>query len=280
MLNIISLGVGVQSTALYLQSSLGFFPRADYAIFSDTGKEKKQTLVLLSELIQWSKKNNGIKIIHATERNLFYDLLKNKIAHGSSFQTIPSFTKNNDGSVGMLKRQCTLHYKIRPVDSVIRSIHGLKPYARMPFTRVWKGISLDEMSRMSIPQEAWKISAFPFVGYEIPYNSNPQNLVWAKKMSRTDLLKWYSENGFDVPVKSSCVFCPYQSNKSWRDLKQNFPSDFADAVLVDEAIRNSTAKGISNPTFLHKSLTPLSEIDFLTSQIDMFEDECLDGCHT
>lgn len=280
MLEIISLGVGVQSTALYLKSCMGELPRADYAIFSDTGKEKQQTLILLSELMKWSVKNNGIPIIHATDRNLFKDLLAVTLHDKSSFQTIPSFTKNEDGSIGMLKRQCTLHYKIRPVDSVIRSIYGLKPYARLPQTRVWKGISLDEISRMSIPQEAWKISAYPFTGYEVHYNSHAQKLVWAQLNTRTQLLSWYKSIGFQVPEKSSCVFCPYQSNDSWLNLKTNFPSDFADAVKVDEAIRNSTSKGIQQPTFLHKSITPLSEIDFTSSQINMFEDDCLDGCHT
>lgn len=43
-LKIISLGLGVQSTALYYMSSMGELPRCNYAIFVDTGKEKKKTI--------------------------------------------------------------------------------------------------------------------------------------------------------------------------------------------------------------------------------------------
>jgi len=39
-MKVISLGLGVQSTALYYMSSMGELPRADYAIFADTGGEK------------------------------------------------------------------------------------------------------------------------------------------------------------------------------------------------------------------------------------------------
>ena len=34
-MKIISLGLGIQSTAMYLMSSLGLINRADYAIFAD-----------------------------------------------------------------------------------------------------------------------------------------------------------------------------------------------------------------------------------------------------
>ena len=39
-LKVISLGVGIQSTAVYLMSSIGYkIPRADVAIFADPGAE-------------------------------------------------------------------------------------------------------------------------------------------------------------------------------------------------------------------------------------------------
>jgi hypothetical protein len=40
MTNVLSLGMGVQSTAIYLMSSLGELPRLDFAVFADTGREK------------------------------------------------------------------------------------------------------------------------------------------------------------------------------------------------------------------------------------------------
>ena len=45
-MRIISLGLGVQSTAMYLMSSLGYIDRADYAIFADPGAELPDTCLL------------------------------------------------------------------------------------------------------------------------------------------------------------------------------------------------------------------------------------------
>ena len=42
-MKIISLGLGIQSTAMYLMSSLNYIDRADYAIFADPGAELPDT---------------------------------------------------------------------------------------------------------------------------------------------------------------------------------------------------------------------------------------------
>ncbi len=62
-LKIISLGMGVQSTALYLMSSLGYIERADYAIYADLKSEKPTTEKLVEYLLDWQKHNNGIEIL-------------------------------------------------------------------------------------------------------------------------------------------------------------------------------------------------------------------------
>ena len=63
-LKIISLGMGVQSTAVYLMSSMEYkLPRADYAVFADPQAEHPKTYEMLDWLLEWQKKNNGIEII-------------------------------------------------------------------------------------------------------------------------------------------------------------------------------------------------------------------------
>ena len=65
-LKIISLGLGVQSTAMYMMSSLGYIPRADHAIFADPGAELPMTYEILEVLRDWASLNNGIPI-HVNE---------------------------------------------------------------------------------------------------------------------------------------------------------------------------------------------------------------------
>lgn len=275
--NVISLGLGVQSTALYYMSSMGELPRADFAVFADPGKEKKSTIAYLKYLKNWSRENNGIPIIINRKKNLYRDLLKSENSTGQRFSSIPSFTLNKDGSTGMLRRQCTGEYKIEAVNTAIRErlkTKSLKGYKII----VWKGITTDEIDRMSVPDADWRFHYYPFCGYTVSKQGATKDENPALR-SRVDLMLWYQKNGLPVPSKSSCVFCPYQSDAAWYDLKINNPSDFRAAVKVDRAIRDSSQKGITQKAFLHRSCVPLEEIEFRPGLPDLWAGDCLDNCH-
>jgi len=277
-MHIISLGLGVQSTALYYQSSSskGELPRADYAIFVDLGREKKATYDYLQYLLSWQQANNGIPII-VRRKDLYTDLLNTSNSRRQDFLPIPAYTKGENGSTGMLRRQCTGEYKVQEVNNAIRDLYNLEPGQRRPLTSVWLGITLDELERMNKPQEAWRISVYPFTGFA--FNRKTWTKInWSNPMNRVDVLAWYGQNGLPVPPKSACVFCPYQSGASWAQMKREAPDDFAAAVKVDHTIRDSTKKGINNPCYLHKSLQPLDKVKFDDSS-DLWEGECSGNCH-
>lgn len=262
--SVLSLGMGVQSTALYLMSAMGELPRIDYAVFSDTGREMTGTMKYLEWLLKWRDQNNGPEIIVKREKNLFTDLLSVKNSTEGRLASIPAFTASDNGPEGILRRQCTNEYKIQIVDKAIRDVYGLKKHQRNIKTTIWKGISADEADRMSIPESAWKTFIYPFVGYGIPGVGKwfKLNKDLQRTMNRNDIKSWYKKNGLPVPPKSSCVFCPYHSDFTWQDMKINQPEDFEDAVRVDKAIRNSSKRGIKQPVYLHRSLKPLDEVSF------------------
>jgi len=68
-MKIISLGLGLQSTMIYLASSIGEMERADFAIFADPGAEKAETYRYLEWLKDWARKNNGIPLIPSKRKN-------------------------------------------------------------------------------------------------------------------------------------------------------------------------------------------------------------------
>ena len=249
-MKVISLGLGIQSTAVYLMSSLGYLERVDHAVFADPGAEHPDTYKLLEYILEWQKRNKGIPI-HVVKKSLYDDLLSQKNSTGQKFASIPSFTGNN---TGMLRRQCTGEYKIQPVMKKIRELHGLKPRQRMPMTQVWLGISLDEIQRC-------KTSMLPRVEYYYP--------LVEERMTRGDCMRFLEERGFNNVPKSSCVFCPYHSDRNWKDLQYNYPEEFKKVVKVDEAIRNSSKKGADEPIYLHRSCKPLKDIEFADQQ-EMF----------
>ena len=115
--------------------------------------------------------------------------------------------------------------------------------------RQWIGISTDEFNRMKESRDAYIENVFPLIKL---------------KMSRQDCLDWMKNNGYPLPRKSACIFCPYHDNKTWKDMKENQPEDFALAVQVDEDLRN--AESLKYPfdenLYLHRSLKPLKDVDF------------------
>jgi hypothetical protein len=247
MMKVISLGLGVQSTAMYLMSSLGQMERADHAVFADPGAEHPDTYQLLQSILKWKTLNDGIPI-HVVKKSLYNDLLSQKNSTGQRFASIPAFSGNK---TGMLRRQCTKEYKIDPVIKKIRDLHGLKPNKHMPKTQVWLGISMDEIQRM-------KISQLPRVDYHYPLIEN--------RMSRGDCIRLFEELEFPVPPKSSCVFCPYHSDKNWKELKEVYPESWDLAIEVDESIRDMSQRGMKEPIFIHRSCAPLEDVEFADQQ--------------
>ena len=254
-LKIISLGVGVQSTALYLMSNIGHkVPRADYAIFADPGAESIETYKTLKWLKKWCKENNGIPILVNKERSIYRDIM----GQVNTDKTIPSMPLYiNTG--GMARRQCTGRYIIEPVIKTTRILHNLKPRQRMLPTEMWLGITTDEIERMKESIQYNVKYFYPLIYYQ---------------MSRNDCIDFFKNNNFPVPVKSGCVFCPYTSNKNWLKLKNNNKRDFKMAVKADKALRNipDKIKGWEGKKmYVHNSCVPLDEIDFGDEQLEMFE---------
>ena len=257
-LKIISLGLGVQSTAVYLMSSIGHkLPRADYAVFADPGAEHKKTYEILEWLKVWESKNNGIPIIINDDRNLYEDIMT-KYKQGERVASIPARSKNNEG---LIMRQCTSEYKIQPVIKSTRELHGLKPRKRMKPTEIWLGISTDEIQRMK-ESTLYNVNYF----YPLIYHS----------MSRSDCMDFFKKNNFPIPVKSSCVFCPFHSDKFWLDIKRENSSAWKMSVEVDKTIRNHPR--LKEKLYWHKSCVPLDEVELSEDQLDLFIEECEGYC--
>ena len=69
---------------------------------------------------------------------------------------------------------------------------------------------------------------------------------------------------YTVP-KSSCMFCPFKTNQSWKHPKQTDPAGWDRAVEIDAALRdkNSVAtRCFRQELYVHRSCTPPPLIDF------------------
>ena len=257
-MQVISLGGGVQSVTLTLMSIQGEIePQADLAVFADTGWEQDHTYKYMDWLVKYAAAMD-FPVHRVGEKNIKDDSLDT-----NADDNIPFFTTTKRGK-GQLRRQCTNHYKITPIQRFLRTEFGMQKRIQ------WIGISLDEISRA-------KPSRVKYVEHRFP--------LLEKRLYRSNCINWLKKNGFPIPGKSACVCCPYRRNGAWATMKAKSPDEFQTACGFDEKIRDlhlHKSKRKDFPLYLHESLQPLSEVQFENpDQLSLFEvesEECEGGC--
>lgn len=323
----LSLGAGVQSTALLLMSIDGHLPPLEHAIFADTGWEPGQVYEHLGRL-STEMADAGITLHRVSAGNIRSDALD--LHH--RFASMPLFVKGdpwtcddcegtgeipdpmwklgddpgdelaecprcrgNGGSdgKGMVRRQCTSEYKLKPIKAKARELLGASLREVNGETRVgrvggrpgeiyaenWVGISTDEIGRQR-PSD-------------VQYLKRVDPLIDILNISRADCIAYLTDRWpFPVP-RSACVGCPFHSNKEWRDMRDNRPDEWQNAIEFDHAIRKGNAsRGLARGTellgeaFLHADRVPLemADIDRLQrgeadpAQASLFGDDAL-GCN-
>ena len=260
-LRVLSLGAGVQSSTLALMIHKGEIPMVDCAIFADTQAEPPKVY----EWLKFIKKTVSYPVHIVTWRNLEKDVLDASQGEYQAF-TIPFYTKNKEtGQKGMLMRQCTADYKIKPVTKKVRELLGYKKGERVDLKEVkvemLLGISTDELRRMRMNR--------------LRYIDNQYPLINDFGMSRQDCIAWMKDNGYPMPAKSACYFCPFHSQSTWKEIKENDPELFQKAVEMDKKIRDQEKYKIKNKfkddLYLHRSCEPLDKALEDDGQLDMFD---------
>lgn len=244
-IHIISLGAGVQSSAMALMACHGVIkPMPQCAIFADTGDEPREVYLWLKELcrmltfqVVWLKMPS----------------LSDSLVNSNGHSQIPSWIKNTKGGPSLGKRQCTKYFKILPVRHEIRS-----RYPGQDVT-LWHGISTDEATRAKDSDRQWLTHRFPLLEH---------------RLSRHDCRKYLeSKTSWQVP-KSACVHCPYRSGPQWRRSLED-PYELGIIRKVESVL-------LPRGEFLSDQLKPIEQCDFSTEeergQINLFENECEGMC--
>ncbi|WP_116051900.1 hypothetical protein [Amycolatopsis palatopharyngis] len=276
-MTVLSLGAGVQSSTIALMACDGTLPKPDAAIFADTGWEPRQVYAHLDRLAV-ELGQAGIPLHRVSNGNLRADAIDP--AH--RYASVPYFVRNPDGSAGMGRRQCTSEYKLVPIKRKIRELLGATApaFRRVPKGRVaeqWIGFSTDEIHRVSDKLDVLYLT--------------PRYPLLDLGMSRKDCQRWLERRGWGDTAKSACIGCPFHGNRQWRELRDNSPEEWADAVEFDREIRKGGSRGmpLNGEAFLHSSRIPLdiAPIDKVTrgewrdrqgDLLDLIEDGDPDGC--
>jgi len=284
VIRVISLGAGVQSSALLLMALEGRFgDRPDYAVFADTQWEPKATYQWLLKLcgVEYEQvpdsKSPRFRTIPGLYRGGAARFPTHVVTNGSvrdsalraavggeergdgRFTTMPVYLRNPDGSAGMGRRQCTDEFNLAPLRRFFRELGA----THLDPVESWIGISTDEAHRMKPSLVRYAVNRYPLL---------------ERGLSREDCANYLLDRMGEVAPKSSCVGCPFKSDPSWARLRTESPEEFADAVDVDRRIRH--ARDLRAEQYLHRSLIPLGDIaEFRHErQARMFFDEFGNEC--
>lgn len=272
-LTVLSLGAGVQSSAVALMAEDGEIEKPDAAVFADTQSEPAKVYRWLDYL----RPLLSFPVFVVTAGNLGADFLKalrGKQSTGARCSQPPFYVKAKEdrNGGGMLWRQCTKTYKL---EVIRRKTRELMKSAGASKIRQLVGISVDEASRMRDSNVGYIENVYPLCD---------------SRISRQTCLKWLDEKGHPEPPKSACYFCPYISNCRWKQIKKEDPCEFDRACNYDDAIRQAQTESngptgrvsIEGRLFLHRSFTPLREAvqndsDIGQGELD-FHQECEGLC--
>lgn len=268
---VLSWGVGTQSTALAAMSAVGAFdlPKLDVVITADTGWERQATYTARRFYEKWLAER-GCRVEVVSAGNIRQEGSEEHIH-------IPFFTETG----APLRRQCTRHFKIRPIRRRVRELLGYPastpPHPPAGAVEQWLGISLDEYQRMKSSRVAFVKHRFPLVEL---------------RLTRQDCIDWLEAQGLPVPIKSACVGCPFRVASEWVTMQQDSPAEWQDAVSFDgENPLAARAGSSADRLYLWRGSLPLTQVNWETEvqkeqqqesqwiQIPMFI-ECDSGyCH-
>lgn len=258
----LSLGAGVQSSTLAILMARGDIEPCDHAIFADTGGEPQVVYDYLDYLIDLLP--FPVHVVSAPGGAL-HDQVLDALKDPKNRCSNPPFMVRNkeSGKAARLWRKCTLDHKILPIRRKLREL-------KAPRQKVLQaiGISTDEAHRAKPSQVKYIKNIFPLI-----------DLGW----SRFHCLEFLRDNGYRLPPKSACWFCPYMDNKRLRSMRDGMPNEWQKLVAFDHKIRELQKKTlnaarITGEIFIHRDCKPIDEVNLGLEQIDLFGEECEGMC--
>ena len=259
-MNIISLGGGVQSSALVVLTTQGKIDDpATHAVFADTGGEMPETLEWVARLADWSRANGGPEVV--TTRRQGPGLLDYHYSDERERDVTPLCVRAMP-SGGLWKRDCTIRWKIKPIERWLRDQNGSASIVQL-------GISYDEIHRMKPSKTKWVTNRFPLIELEF---------------TREECRRVFIGAGLSIPPKSACWFCPLRNVGYWEWMAGSDPERLEQAGQLEDKINEWNAEAGKEPTYLTSRLKPLRQA-FPPGQLPLWPDygkvdECGGYCFT
>jgi len=246
VLEYISYGGGVQSTAMVLMAIDGKIKKPDLVVFADTGSEMPLTYETVERIAVICEENNLPFFITAA-------------SSGSTQGYKLHEWYMNRGTLPMVGvRFCTSKFKIDPVRAFVKTkVDQTKP---KPWMNAWLGITSDEKRRATgISHVKYQIISYPLL-----------------EISRTECKQYIKKNYPQLNVaKSGCFCCPYARKSHWINLKKNHQNLFDTALEMEEIAKKG---GVTRGLFGKSTIDVFNYSHQLTDFGFIINDEGDEGC--
>jgi hypothetical protein len=253
-LTVLSYSAGVQSEALFYMVYFGDIPEPPNLVVmrSNPGMENSLSEGHAREVKRLCGER-GWTYCEPVGGNLYTDLLdvqNRKRIDNPPYWVLKGRDENGKLLIGKLIQGCTQYYKVAPMDREVRRLFR-KRYGRgkksPPKNSVekWIGFAADEAHRISLSRTRYAYFRHPLVELG---------------MNKTDVVRYYRQIAKPIPPRSVCNACFANGLQTLREMYMNRPHDWAQAVAVDEAVRDMSSVGVKYSVFVSPTCIPLTQL--------------------
>jgi hypothetical protein len=264
LLTVLSFSGGKQSSAILWMVLLGKIQidKNNFLVLNaDPGMENSFTYKYV-EMMKGKCLDAGIEFVTVDGPNLYEDMINLKNTDKTRFDTPPYWTLSSTGSVGRLMQGCTQIYKIAPMDRELRRQlkcrYGISDKSKRLGNEIvekWIGFSYSELERIKPPKQKYIRFSYPLIDL---------------KMSNKDVIQFFVDNNLSLPPRSVCNACFANGLDTFREMYQNRPRDWNQAINVDKSVRDWSQIGVRDRVFVSNTciaLEDLSQKDFDITKI-------------
>lgn len=271
-LTVLNFSAGKQSSAILWMVLMGKIPIPENFIVlrADPGMENSKTYQYAA-LMESECSKAGIELFTAPGPNLYEDLVNLSSTDKTRIDNPPYWTKDEKGKVGRLRQKCTKAYKITPMDRFIRQVledrFGISKRTKRLGEGVvekWIGFTLDEAHRIKPPSRKYIRFRYPLIDLEL---------------SRDDTLAFYHDHDLPVPPRSVCNACFANGLDTLKEMFENRPEDWKQAVEVDKSVRDLSQIGIHDEIYVSHTAESLEDLaaNGFTEGVDKDDWSCDSG---
>jgi hypothetical protein len=225
-INVLNYGGGRQTFAMCILVATGKLPRPDKVLIADTGREAQSTWDYLDQHTKPLLSRVGLEVEIAPHSLATVDLY----GHNGDL-LLPVYT-----ATGKFQTYCSNEWKGAVMDRYLRSVGITEAYK-------WIGFAIDESSRIKPDKAKCWTKTYPLIDM---------------MLTKRDCIGIIERAGYPLPPKSACFMCPHRSNEEWRMIRDEYPEQWAEAVRIDEEIREEDDR---HGVYLHQDRVPLAEAD-------------------